>query len=64
MYPLKYSEREFITQALEDQFKERYISPDRHRILITLVDQNLLGMDGFRYCPLEEARENWRRCHP
>lgn len=62
MYPSIHNE-DIIRHALEDQFEDRLISPDRHRILIDLVDRGLLGMDGFKYCRVEEARDNWRRCH-
>jgi hypothetical protein len=34
-----------------------------HQMAIRLIDAGLLGMDGWRYMPVEEARENWRRCH-
>jgi hypothetical protein len=29
---------------------------------IRMVDAGLLGMDGFKFCTVEEARENWRVC--
>jgi len=53
----------FIKSRLEDQFYGREISPWDHRKLIQLVDAGVLGMDGFKYCMPEVAKENWRRCH-
>jgi len=40
--------------------------PSRGRIeeeLIRLVDEGFIGMDGFRYCWPQTARQNWRVCH-
>jgi hypothetical protein len=30
---------------------------------IRMVDAGLLGMDGFKFCTVSEAKENWRICH-
>lgn len=39
------------------------LTPNHHIIAIQLIDMGLLGMDGWRYMPVEEARECWQRCH-
>jgi hypothetical protein len=31
--------------------------------LAEMLFEGVIGMDGFRYCSLEEAKDNWRRCH-
>ncbi len=55
--------RAFIFRCLDDQFFGRDISSCDHKQLIKMVDAGLLGMDGFKYCTPEVAKENWRRCH-
>ncbi len=55
--------RAFILRCLDDQFFGRDISWSDHKQLIKMVDAGLLGMDGFKYCAPEVAKENWRRCH-
>jgi hypothetical protein len=50
----------FIVAMLSDQHKGYRISPANHTKLIALVDLGILGMDGFKYCWPEEAKENRR----
>lgn len=51
----------FVLRCFADQDAGRELSPDDHRRLLQLIDAKVVGMDGFRYCWPEEARENLRR---
>jgi hypothetical protein len=51
----------FMETMLDDQARGFSISPETHERLIQLVDQGILGMDGFKYCWPEVATENRRR---
>jgi hypothetical protein len=52
----------WILRCLDDQFSGRDISLSDHKQLIKMVDAGLLGMDGFKYCTPENAKDCWRRC--
>jgi hypothetical protein len=34
-----------------------------HQVMLQLVDAGILGMDGFKYCFPEYAKDCWRRCN-
>lgn len=51
----------FVHRCFADQDAGRDLSPDDHRQLLRLVDLKIVGMDRFRYCWPEEARENLAR---
>jgi hypothetical protein len=51
----------FILRCLADQYDGYVLSSEEHQCLIALVDRKLLGMDGFKYCWPDTARENRRR---
>lgn len=53
----------FIQECLALQDRGEELASWKHQALISLVDRGLVGMDGFRYMLVEEARECWRRCH-
>jgi hypothetical protein len=48
---------------LAKQEAEEPLSGNEQIAALRLIDSGLLGMDGFRFCTVEEARENWRLCH-
>ena len=47
----------FIDAMLSDQANGLAISPENHERLILLVDMGVLGMDGFKYCERERAKQ-------
>ena len=50
-----------ILRCLNLQAAEFTLSTHEHNRLIRLLDRGLVGMDGFKYCWPEEAKENMRR---
>jgi hypothetical protein len=48
----------YIVTCLDAQFRGEELSPATHTRLIQLVDAGLVGMDGFKYCWPEVAKEN------
>ncbi len=55
------STKDFILGCLAAQENGEPIGPAEHQRLIRLVDAGLLGMDGFKYCWPEVAKENYAR---
>ena len=55
-------EHRFVIHCLEDQFSFGYIHPGNEAEMFYLLRIGLMGMDGFKYCWPEVARENRRRC--
>jgi hypothetical protein len=51
----------WIRGCLAAQDHGEPLGPDEHQRLIELVDKGIVGMDGFKYCWPEEAKENRRR---
>jgi hypothetical protein len=50
----------FISDCLAAQEYGETILPSDHRRLLRLLDLGLVGMDGFKYCWPEVAKENRR----
>jgi hypothetical protein len=55
------STRKFIEACLIAQDRREVLTTDDHLQLLSLLDEGLVGMDGFRYMWPEEAKENRRR---
>jgi hypothetical protein len=51
----------FIRELLDRQDRGAKISAYHHGIALELIDAKLLGTVGFRYCTVEDAREDRRR---
>ena len=55
-------EHRFVVRCLEDQFSLGHIPQEDESKMFYLLRIGLVGMDGFKYCWPEVARENRRRC--
>jgi hypothetical protein len=54
----------YIREMLELQHQGERFTGAEHDRLIGYVDIGLLGMDGHKYCRVEEAKASWARLHP
>lgn len=58
------SPNQFVYQAeiernLQHQFEDGHVADEQ--FMFTMLQHGFVGMDGFKYCWPEEARENRRR---
>lgn len=53
--------RTYCREMLAAQHRGEAFTAEEHQRLIGYVDVGVLGMDGFKYCWPEEAKENRRK---